>query len=82
MVETIQRDLIPSYNHELFAKVLTLFDAEILGIDVIMEQGIEHDAREQKLIFLEVNSRPYLKIAQLRFASTCEWTGDAKPIRP
>lgn len=62
VVETIQRDLIPSYNHELFAKVLTLFDAEILGIDVIMEQGIEHDAREQKLIFLEVNSRPYLKM--------------------
>ena len=62
VVETIQRDLIPSYNHELFAKVLNLFDAEILGIDVIMEQGIEHDARKQKLIFLEVNSRPYLNM--------------------
>ncbi|QUM75643.1 cyanophycin synthetase [Moritella sp. 24] len=62
VVETIQRDLIPAYNNELFAKVLDLFDAEILGIDVIMEQGIEHDAREQKLIFLEVNSRPYLNM--------------------
>lgn len=62
VVETIQRHLIPEHNKQLFARVLTLFDAEILGIDVIMEQGIEHDCREQKLIFLEVNSRPYLKM--------------------
>ena len=34
----------------------------ILGIDVILEKGIEFDYRDQKCIFLEVNSRPYLKM--------------------
>lgn len=62
VVETIDKTLIPEVNQQLFAKVLSLFDAEILGIDVIMEQGIEQPYVEQKLIFLEVNSRPYLKM--------------------
>lgn len=62
VVETIDRSLIPPQNLKLFEKVLTLFDANILGIDVIMQQGVEHDYRAQKLIFLEVNSRPYLNM--------------------
>ena len=38
------------------------FDASIFGIDVIFEKGIEYGFRNQKCIFLELNSRPYLKM--------------------
>jgi hypothetical protein len=39
-----------------------MFDANIFGIDVIMEKWIEVDFDKQKCIFLEVNSRAYLKM--------------------
>lgn len=62
VVRTIEKDTLPAINEALFKKVLDLFDANILGIDVILEKGIETDYRDQKCIFLEVNSRPYLKM--------------------
>jgi D-alanine-D-alanine ligase-like ATP-grasp enzyme len=62
VVEVIDKARLPQENVDLFKKVLNLFDANILGIDVILEKGIEFDYREQKCIFLEVNSRPYLKM--------------------
>jgi len=62
VVEVIDKQLLPEANQALFKNVLNLFDANILGIDVILEKGIESDYREQKCIFLEVNSRPYLKM--------------------
>jgi len=62
VVEVINKQLLPEVNNALFKNVLNLFDANILGIDVILEKGIEFDYREQKCIFLEVNSRPYLKM--------------------
>lgn len=62
VVEVIDKTRLPESNQRLFDKVLTLFDANILGIDVIMEKGIDIDHRDQKCIFLEVNSRPYLKM--------------------
>lgn len=62
VVEVIDKALLPEANNELFKEVLDLFGANILGIDVIMEKGIDVDHREQKCIFLEVNSRPYLKM--------------------
>lgn len=62
VVEVINKQLLPEVNHTLFKDVLKLFDANILGIDVILEKGIEFDYRAQKCIFLEVNSRPYLKM--------------------
>lgn len=62
VVRTIEQQTIPEANQTLFKSVLELFDANILGIDVIFEQGIETDYRDQKCIFLEVNSRPYLKM--------------------
>jgi len=62
VVEVIDKTLLPETNQTLFKEVLKLFDANILGIDVILEKGIEIDYREQKCIFLEVNSRPYLKM--------------------
>ena len=43
-------------------RILDLFDANILGIDVIFERGIEEEFDAQKCIFLEVNSRPYIKM--------------------
>jgi D-alanine-D-alanine ligase-like ATP-grasp enzyme len=62
VVEVIDKARLPKVNVELFKNVLHLFDANILGIDVILEKGIDFDYREQKCIFLEVNSRPYLKM--------------------
>ena len=62
VVRTIKQQTIPAVNQTLFKDVLTMFDANILGIDVIFEKGIETDYRDQKCIFLEVNSRPYLKM--------------------
>ena len=62
VVRVIDKALIPEVNHKLFKDVLRLFDANVLGIDVILEKGIETDCDQQKCIFLEVNSRPYLKM--------------------
>jgi len=62
VVRTISKHTIPAVNQQLFKDVLQMFDANILGIDVIFEKGIEVDYRDQKCIFLEVNSRPYLKM--------------------
>lgn len=62
VVKTIDKSTIPDVNNELFKHILTLFKANILGVDVIFEQGIDVDYREQRCILLEVNSRPYLKM--------------------
>ncbi|MFT6925678.1 MAG: D-alanine-D-alanine ligase-like ATP-grasp enzyme [Psychromonas sp.] len=62
VVEVIDKETIPEVNQRLFKDVLKRFDANILGIDVIMEKGITTDYQQQKCIFLEVNSRPYLKM--------------------
>ena len=61
-LETVDVSSIPAENLRLFARILELFEAEILGIDVILEQGIDHPISGQEGIFLEVNSRPYLKM--------------------
>ena len=62
VVSVIDQNTIPRVNKELFCKVLDLFNANILGIDVIMEKGIDQPFDQQKCILLEVNSRPYLKM--------------------
>jgi len=62
MIGRLIDDTIPEANRELFLKVINAFDARLFGIDVIFEQGIEKDYREQRCIFLEVNSRPYTRM--------------------
>jgi len=62
IVEIIDQKTIPAANRELFLKVIKAFDARLFGIDVIFEEGIEKDYREQGCIFLEVNSRPYTRM--------------------
>lgn len=62
VVEIIDQTSIPDANRELFLRVIKAFDARLFGIDVIFEQGIEKDYREQRCIFLEVNSRPYTRM--------------------
>lgn len=62
VVEVIDKQCLPEENNMLFKKVLSLFDANILGIDVIFEKDISLAHHAQKCIFLEVNSRPYLKM--------------------
>jgi len=60
VVETIPLGEVPEINQRLFLRILELFGANILGIDVIMEKGIETPWDEQQCIFLEVNSRPFV----------------------
>ena len=62
VVETIAQASIPEANRELFLRIIKAFDARLFGIDVIFEEGIEKDFREQRCIFLEVNSRPYTRM--------------------
>jgi D-alanine-D-alanine ligase-like ATP-grasp enzyme len=62
VVSVIDQKTIPQVNKVLFTRVLDMFGANILGIDVIMQQGIDQPYTEQKCILLEVNSRPYLKM--------------------
>lgn len=62
IVEIIDQSTIPEANRELFFKVIKAFEARLFGIDVIFEEGIEKDYREQRCIFLEVNSRPYTRM--------------------
>lgn len=62
IVETIDIGSIAQKNRELFFRILEAFDANIFGIDVIFEKGIETAFDAQKCIFLELNSRPYLEM--------------------
>ena len=62
VVEIIDQSTIPVANRDLFLKIINAFDAKLFGIDVIFEEGIEKDFREQRCIFLEVNSRPYTRM--------------------
>ena len=62
VVQTIESEKVHPDNLALFLKTLDLFNANILGIDVIFEDSIEKSHKEQKCILLEVNSRPYLKM--------------------
>lgn len=62
VVETVDRKAIPIENQELFLRLLETFGANILGIDAIFKDGIEKSYLDQDVIFLEVNSRPYLKM--------------------
>jgi len=62
VVEIIDQATITPRNAELFKRVITMFDATLLGIDVIFEKGIDVDYDQQRCIFLEVNSRPYTQM--------------------
>ena len=60
VVEIVDQASIPEVNRKLFIDVVNMFGARVLGIDVIFEKGIEVPYTEQRCIFLEVNSRPYM----------------------
>ena len=62
VIEIIDKDTIPEQNRALFMQVVEMFGANILGIDVIFEKGIEVPWDEQKCILIEVNSRPYIEM--------------------
>ena len=62
IVETIDQQTIPEANKALFLSVTKAFEANLFGIDVIFEKGIEVDYRDQRCILLEVNSRPYTRM--------------------
>jgi D-alanine-D-alanine ligase-like ATP-grasp enzyme len=62
VVETLDTGEMHEANKALFLKIVPLFKANILGIDAIFEKGIHIPYTEQRAIFLEVNSRPYLKM--------------------
>jgi len=76
VVSIIDQQTIPQINKDLFTNVLAMFDANILGIDVIMAQGIDTPFDQQDSILLEVNSRPYLKMHDYpRFGKKEDLTG-------
>ncbi len=62
VIETLDLKQVHEKNKRLFEKILPLFKANILGVDAIFEKGIDHPYTGQRAIFLEVNSRPYLKM--------------------
>ncbi len=62
VLETVGVETITEKNKEIFFKILDAFGANVFGIDVIMEKGIDVDFDKQECIFLEVNSRPYLEM--------------------
>jgi D-alanine-D-alanine ligase-like ATP-grasp enzyme len=62
IVRTIDKTTIHADNVQLFLDTLKLFKANILGVDIIFGNSIEHSYKDQKCILLEVNSRPYLKM--------------------
>ena len=62
IIETLDTDSMHEQNRELFLKIIPYFNANILGIDAIFEKGIDFPYTDQRVIFLEVNSRPYLKM--------------------
>ncbi|WXT99779.1 MAG: Cyanophycin synthetase [Catillopecten margaritatus gill symbiont] len=61
-IEVVEKSKLTENNKQNLSKILNFFKANILGIDVICEQGIEVDFNAQKCIFLELNSRPFLKM--------------------
>jgi len=62
IIEIIDQTTIPEENKELFYSVVKMFGANVFGIDVIFEKDITVSHKEQKCIFIEVNSRPYMKM--------------------
>ena len=62
IVEIIDKTTLTENNQELLQKILSHLDANILGIDVIAEDPLSVDFDKQKCIFLELNSRPYLRM--------------------
>ena len=62
VVEIVEQTTVPERNRALFTRIVKAFDANILGIDVIFEHGIEQPWDTQKCIVLEVNSRPYIEM--------------------
>lgn len=62
VLKDVPVNTISQKNKQLFQSILDEFGANIFGIDVIMKDGIEKDYDQQACIFLELNSRPYLKM--------------------
>ncbi|MRI31948.1 cyanophycin synthetase [Endozoicomonas sp. OPT23] len=62
VVEAISQKEVAADNLVLMEKTIKAFGANILGIDVILEKGIDVSHKDQKCILLEVNSRPYVKM--------------------
>lgn len=62
VVEVIGQKTLAEDNAALCMRVVKMFNANILGIDVIFEKGIETSYQKQKCIFIEVNSRPYAQM--------------------
>jgi len=59
-LEIIEKERLSQSNKEKLIKLLNSVNANVLGIDVICQDGLEVDFDKQECIFLELNSRPYL----------------------
>lgn len=62
VIETIDSTTMHADNEAMFKRVVDAFGANVLGIDVIFEHGLETSYKTQRCILLEVNTRPYMKM--------------------
>ena len=77
----IPLEKIPEKNHTLFQEVLKAFDSRIFGLDMLCEKSVEVPWDEQRCIFLEANSRPYLKMHDFpRFGEKPDYSADLKQL--
>ena len=60
IIEVIDPSELTPNNRTMLFDILKYFRANILGIDVICQQKLSTDFTQQKCIFLEVNSCPFL----------------------
>ena len=75
IVETIDKNELTPTNVADLQKIVANFAANVLGIDVICQQGLTVDFKRQKTVFLEVNSRPYIKMHEVaRYGQKCDLT--------
>lgn len=59
-VEVVEKHHLSANNLKDLAKIVSFFDANILGIDMICKRSLAVDFSQQECIFLELNSRPFL----------------------
>ena len=62
VVKIVDKERMSINNKDALAQILKYLSAHILGIDIICERGLSVDFNAQQCIFLEINSRPFLKM--------------------
>ena len=62
IVQTIAKSEISQKNKGMLFNLLASLSANILGVDIIAKEGLSVDFNKQECTFLELNSRPFIKM--------------------